>query len=72
MNTQVRWLDSPNVFARIRCAVCRGLLHPEDFRPDLFREDAVAALHEKHGPNVCFGCMDEAGRNETPVEDEWL
>ncbi|HEV8035255.1 hypothetical protein [Yoonia sp.] len=55
----------------IKCAVCHECLYPEDFRPDLFREDAVAALHEKHGVNVCFGCMDDA-RKTPPVEDEWL
>jgi hypothetical protein len=74
MIPQVIWTDNPIVFKAtlIRCAVCRDLLHPEDFRPDMFREEHVAAMHEKHGVNVCFTCMDEAGRDATPVGDEWL
>lgn len=65
MTAQIIWTRSPIVFGTlIRCAVCRDALHTEDFRPDLFREEHVAALHERYGPNVCFGCMDEAGRNE--------
>ena len=76
MKAQVIFVDSPIVFRApaplIRCAVCRDLLHPEDYRPDMFKEDHVEAMHERHGVNVCFGCMDAAGRVETPIEDEWL
>lgn len=76
MNTQVRFIDSPIVFGHraplIKCAVCQDKLEAEDFRPDLFTEELVEAMHEEHGPNVCTGCLDEAGRNETHVEDEWL
>lgn len=76
MTAQVRWTASPIVFGHaplIRCAVCGDDLHAEDFRPDLFTEELVTAMHEEHGPNVCKGCMDHEGRNyDYPrVEDDW-
>jgi hypothetical protein len=78
MNTQVIWQRDPIVFGHraplIKCAVCQDMLEAEDFRPDLFTEELVEAMHEEHGPNVCKHCMDAEGRNyDFPhVEDEWL
>ena len=50
----------------VRCAVCRDNLHAEDFRPDLWQEHFVAALHDRYGPNVCAGCMDNIDKEGMP------
>lgn len=68
MNATVHFRESPNVFAvpSIRCACCRDLLHPEDFRPDLYPESFTAPLHDRYGPNVCAGCMDFIDKEGMP------
>ena len=69
MNATVRFIDSPIVFGHpplIRCAVCRDHLHAEDYRPDLWQEIFVAKLHDRYGPNVCAGCMDNIDKEGMP------
>ena len=69
MNATVRFIDSPIVFGhppRLRCAGCRDHLHAEDYRPDLGQEHFVAALHDRYGPNVCAGCMDNIDKEGMP------
>lgn len=60
MTAQVRFIDSPIAFGRklIRCDACGDDLHPDDFRPDMYPDAFVAAVRERFGPSVCFGCMD--------------
>lgn len=69
VNAQVQITDHWNIFAvpTIRCAVCRDLLHPDDFRPDLYPETFTAPLHDRYGPNVCFGCMDNIDKEGMPI-----
>jgi hypothetical protein len=46
----------------VQCMCCKGMLDPEDFRPDLFA-DATEMAEWFSGP-VCFGCMDDLVKTE--------
>ena len=58
----VHFTSSPIVFGMIVCDCCKGLLHRDDFKPQLFQDDHVAAVRAKYGRNVCTGCIDESGK----------
>jgi hypothetical protein len=41
----------------VQCMCCKGMLDPEDFRPDLFAD--ATEMAEWFGGSVCTDCMDE-------------
>lgn len=51
-----------------RCACCKDWYHPEDFYPEKFMADHVAAITKHFGGEVCGWCMDWHYQDE---DGEW-
>lgn len=51
-----------------QCACCKDWYHPEDFYPEVFKDDHVAAITAHFGGEVCGGCMDGHEQDE---DGEW-
>lgn len=47
-----------------KCPCCKGWLHPEDFKPELFQDAHVAAVTAMYQGVCCTGCIDNHTTND--------
>jgi len=53
--------DAPS--HKFRCGCCGDVLDREDHMGDAFTEDHTERLIIQYGPEVCFGCADQLGKD---------
>lgn len=51
--------------AKFRCGCCGDILDREDHMGDSFADEHTEAVVAKFGPEVCFGCADQLGKDWT-------